>query len=176
MVPGLLGHDLFGFATSQSNQAPEVYCTQVLQRIGDGVLQDYAPGSALLVNYNELPAALWTDVLPHFAISCSADDIAVMAQAARYDAKSPELCFKGDTAAKHNAATDPIRPAAERLGGLHAKLETMRRPGRTAIEVERRLSPLTPPSPRERGSMPSPIIAANPALLRTQLGDRGLDR
>jgi len=132
MVPGVIGHDVFGFETSQSIQEPESYCAQVLARIGDGALRDYTPGRALLVNYNELPAALWTDVLPHFGVSCSADDRAAMTKAARYDAKSPDLRFTDDTAAKRNAATDQIRSAADGLGGLYARLETLRLTGKDA--------------------------------------------
>ena len=126
MVPGLIGWDALGFEVSQSTETPETYCAQVLARICDGVLRDYAPASALLVNYQELPAALWTRVLPHFGVPCSADDRAAMAEAARYDAKSPERPFPVDTDAKRNAATDAIRSAAGQLAGCHARLESLR--------------------------------------------------
>jgi len=126
MVPGLIGHDSLGLATAQPGEAPEIFCAQVLARIGDGVLRAYAPDRALLVNYRQLPAALWTDVLPHFGVPCSAADRAAMAAAAGRDAKRPELPFTDDTAAKRDAATNRIRAAAERLGGLHARLETLR--------------------------------------------------
>ena len=125
MVPGLAG-DIFGFEASQFTVAPEIYCAQVLARICEGVLRDYRPDRALLVNYQELPAALWTAVMPHFGVACAADDRAAMAEAARYDAKSLELRFGDDTAVKRNAATDRIRLAAEQLCGLHAKLDALR--------------------------------------------------
>jgi hypothetical protein len=137
MVPGLLGQEVFGFETSQSTGRPEIYGAQVLARIYDGVLQEYAPGRALLVNYQELPAALWTDVLPHFGVPCDADDRAAMAEAARYDAKSPERPFADDTAAKRRAATDQIRSAAQQLAGLHARLEALRLGGLTARDRDR---------------------------------------
>jgi hypothetical protein len=95
-------------------------------RICDGVLRDYTPGRALLVTYHELPAALWTVVMPHFGVPCAADDRAAMTEAARYDAKSPELPFADDTAAKRNAATDQIRSAAQQLCGRHARLDALR--------------------------------------------------
>jgi hypothetical protein len=119
MVPGLSG-DVFGFEASRSTQMPEIHCAQVLARICDRVLRDYAPDLALLVNYRELPGALWTRVLPHFGVSCSADDRAAIAEAARYDAKSPGLPFSEDTETKRNAATDQIRAAAQQLCRLHA--------------------------------------------------------
>jgi hypothetical protein len=126
MVPGLIGRDALGFEASQSGEAPEIHCAQVLVRICDSVLRDYTPDRALLVNYQELPAALWSAVMPHFGVPCSADDRAAMAEAARYDAKSPEQPFSVDTDAKRNAATDQIRSAAQQLHGLHARLDALR--------------------------------------------------
>jgi hypothetical protein len=126
MVPGLLDPAIFGFEASQAMQAPANYCAQVLERICDGVLREYAPGAGLLLNYRQLPAALWTDVLPHFAVPCSERDRLAMAEAARYDAKSPDLPFANDSVAKQAGATDQIRSAAQQLGGLHARLEALR--------------------------------------------------
>jgi hypothetical protein len=126
MVPGVVGQDVFGFKASQTTQPPETYCAEVLARICDGALREYAPGTALLVNYRQLPAALWTDVLPHFGVPCSDRDRAAMADAARYDAKSPQLPFVNDSAAKQELATDKVRSAAHELGGRHARLETLR--------------------------------------------------
>jgi hypothetical protein len=125
MVPGLTG-DIFGFEASQVTAAPEIYCAQVLARICDGVLRDYRPDRALLVNYQELPAALWTAVMPHFRVPRTADDRAAMVDAAQYDAKSRRLRFSVDTDAKRNAATDQIRSAAQQLRGLHARLDALR--------------------------------------------------
>jgi hypothetical protein len=126
MVHGLTGEAIFGFPASQATQPPETYCAEVLARIGDAVLRQYAPGTALLVNYRQLPAALWRDVLPHFGLPCSDGDRAAMADAARYDAKSPDLPFIHDSAAKQALATDKIRSAARPLDELHTRLEALR--------------------------------------------------
>ena len=114
------------FQAPRSTQTPENYCAQILAGICDGVLRDYAPGRALLVNYQELPEVLWTRVLPHFGVPCGADDRTAMAEAARYDAKSPERPFAVDTGAKRDAATDAIHAAAGQLAGRHARLESLR--------------------------------------------------
>jgi hypothetical protein len=129
MVPGLIGGDVFGFEAPQATEAPESYCAQVLERICNAVLREYTPGRALLLNYRELPVALWTEVLPHFGVLCSEHDRTAMAEAARYDAKQPELRFTNDTAAKRNATTDAVRAAAQTLSGLHARLEALRLDG-----------------------------------------------
>jgi hypothetical protein len=126
MVPGSIGQDVFGFKASQTAQPPETYCAKVLARICDGALREYAPGTALLVNYRQLPAALWTDVLPHFGVPCSDRDRAAMADAAHYDAKNPQLPFINDSAAKQELATDKVRSAAHELGRRHARLEALR--------------------------------------------------
>jgi hypothetical protein len=126
MVPGLIGQDIFGLNGSESSLAPEAYCAEVLARICDGALREYAPRTALLVNYRQLPAALWTEVLPHFGVPYSNADRAAMADAAHYDAKSPHQPFVNDSAVKQELATDKIRSAAQRLAGHHARLEALR--------------------------------------------------
>jgi hypothetical protein len=123
MIPGLLG-DVFDQTPSEAS--PETYCRLVLARIGDSVLQNYAPGEGLLVNHAGLPDAVLTDVLPHFGVRCSASDRAAMAEVARRDAKSPHLPFAGDSLAKRAAATPAILGAADQLSGLHARLEALR--------------------------------------------------
>jgi hypothetical protein len=124
MVPGLLG-DVFDRGPPET-RTPEAYCGHVLARIGESVLRDYVPGPSLLVNYASLPEALWTDVLPHFGVDCSAIDRAAMAEIGQYDAKSPELRFAHDSIAKRKAATPAIQAAAEQLSALHARLEALR--------------------------------------------------
>ena len=81
----------------------------------------------LLVNYRELPSAVWTTILPHLGVSCSEEDRALMMQAARYDAKSPYFEFAADSHDKQEKATDAIRAAAAaRLAGSYGRLEALR--------------------------------------------------
>jgi len=70
MVPGLIGWDALGVEAPSPTQSAESYCAAVLARIFDSVLRHYKPGRALLVNYRDLPEALWTEVLPHFGVPC----------------------------------------------------------------------------------------------------------
>ena len=93
-------------------------------RICEPVLRHYSKGAALLVNYRQLPQALWTTIMPHFGVDCSDRDRAVMAEAARYDAKAPSLHFTPDIEAKQREATTATRAVAdERLGELYRRLE-----------------------------------------------------
>jgi len=62
MIPGMLEPSLFGIEPSHGLQKPEDYCARVLARICEPVLQQYSKGGALLVNYRQLPEALWTTI------------------------------------------------------------------------------------------------------------------
>jgi hypothetical protein len=107
--------------------APEDYCAQVLGKICDGALRHAAEDAALLVDYRQLPSAVWTAIMPHLGMTCSDDDRALMTQAARYDAKNPYFEFAADSAAKRDAATAAIRAAAAtRLGERYDRLEALR--------------------------------------------------
>lgn len=127
MVPGLIGGNVFGLDAAAATLTPEQFCARVLDRICDSALRNYTSGNGLLVNYRQLPATLWTDVLPHFSVSTSEADRAAMADAARRDAKRPDLPFSDDTTAKQALATDRIQSAAASLGGLYTRLEALRR-------------------------------------------------
>ena len=151
MVPGLIDWDALGVEAPSPTQSAESYCAAVLARIFDSVLRHYKPGRALLVNYRDLPEALWTEVLPHFGVPCGTADRAAMADATRYDAKDPERVFSVDTEAKRSAATDQIRAAATHLAGYHARLE--------ALRLERRS--------RDEGSSAMGAIRQEPPALTT---------
>ena len=125
MIPGMVPLPLADIERSLYPMKPEEYYAHVLARICEPVA---AHGSAgLLVNYRDLPSAVWTAIMPHFGMACSESDRAVMAQAARYDAKAPGFEFAADSEAKQKAATAATRAAvAQCLSGVYARLEAMR--------------------------------------------------
>jgi len=126
-VLGLIDPDAFGIDASLAPPAPEDYRALVLAAICDGVLQHGGADEALFINYRQLPSAAWTAMMPHFGLPCSDDDRALMAQAARYDAKKPYSEFVDDGDAKHRAATPAVRAAAAaRLGERYDRLESLR--------------------------------------------------
>jgi hypothetical protein len=106
----------------------EDYVAQVLAAICDAIARDYPAGGGLLANYDELPHAVWTRLLPHFGVAPTLEEVEAMAVAARFDAKSPGARFTPDAAAKLGAATPGIQAAVQRhLAGVHARLEALRR-------------------------------------------------
>ena len=85
-----------------------------------------AQATELSGGFRQLPAALWTDVLPHFGVTFSQADRDAMADAARYDAKASALPFASDSDAKQALATSLIRAAAQEIGKYRRRLETLR--------------------------------------------------
>ena len=121
LPPGFYGIDAEGVPD-------EDYCARVLAAICRAVI-DAGPSGGLILNYRELPAAVWAAMLPHFGICCGEEERERMRQAAQQDAKSPSLPFAGDTRAKQRAATATIRRAAERhLGEIYHRLEALSPP------------------------------------------------
>ncbi len=126
MVPDLVAPALYGL-TLTDGAANEDYWARVLAAICQAVIEAHPARSGLLVNYDELPQALWTKILPYFGVAPSADDIRRMAAVAHYDAKAPEISFAGDADAKRSAVTDPIRLACDRhLNPVYDRLEALR--------------------------------------------------
>jgi hypothetical protein len=129
MIPGMLGPHQLAAIPSYAGEPREDYCARVLAGICAPVLTHHADGG-LVVDYRELPQALWTKILPHYGVACSDRDRALMAEAARFDAKSPFFAFTPDSAAKQRAATASVRAAAARnIGDTYRKLEQLMLPG-----------------------------------------------
>jgi hypothetical protein len=73
------------------------------------------PERRLLVDYADLPAAVWQRVAPHFGLEADAAAIERMIKETRYYSKDPESrIFTGD-APERRAATEAMRDAAERF-------------------------------------------------------------
>ena len=125
MIPGALGPELLGIAPTR--ERPEDYCARVLARICEPIVQQHALGGGLLVNYRDLPDALWSAILPHFGLAASAEERAMMEETAKFDAKEPSFAFTPDAETKQRAASAAMRAAAnERLGDIYGRLEALR--------------------------------------------------
>ena len=123
MIPEFVPTGFYGIESFDHTHA---YYARVLGRICEAALDKHRDGG-LLVNYRELPQAVFAAVLPHFGIVCSDSEREIMKEAARRDAKAPHLAFVDDSAAKQEAATASIRALAERhLGAVYRGLEGLR--------------------------------------------------
>jgi hypothetical protein len=127
MLPSGIGPNLYGIERSYGPGAAEDYYARVLAKVCEPVLRHYGEGGGLLVNYRELPQALFAAILPHFGVTGDAADRAAMTEATRYDAKSPGMAFTPDSDAKQRGASAATRAAAERwLRDPYSRLEALR--------------------------------------------------
>jgi hypothetical protein len=121
-VPGAIPGYLFGI---DADQPGEDYCAQVLAKTCEAVMTHWHLGGGLLVNYDELPDAVWTRMLPHFGVAAS--DVESLRAVALTDAKQPHRAFASDSADKRRDASDAIRAAAARyISPVYEALEAIR--------------------------------------------------
>lgn len=76
------------------------------------------PARGCLLDYADLPAAIWTTVAPHFGLAVDTAQRERMLEVARIDAKAPlgkATAFARDDQGKQAAATPALRAAIERL-------------------------------------------------------------
>ena len=126
MVPEFVHPSLYGLGDI-GGIPNEDYCARVLEKICSAASANMDDGSGLLVNYNELPQAAWTKILPHFGVTPSESDDQAMRCAARQDAKAPRSEFVSDSAVKQLEASAATRMAAKtHLAGVYRALEALR--------------------------------------------------
>ena len=107
-APTLLGISIVEAMATDRHE----YRARVLARISRAVLEQADPGD-LLVEYSELPAALWQRVAPHFGVPSSPANIDAMRAVATRHAKRPGVAFVPDPDAKRAEADETLRRAVE---------------------------------------------------------------
>jgi hypothetical protein len=126
MVPSLVPPATFGIDLPDGVPNDD-YCARVLAAVCEGAVWHYPDGGGLLVNYNQLPGALFTQILPHFGVAVSATEAALMRAATLRDAKAPEQAFSSDIQHKRQAATPALRAICKRrLDAVYGRLESLR--------------------------------------------------
>lgn len=125
-VPGLAPAALLGLGPQHGALKPAEFIAHVLDRTCRAVLDHWSLGGGLLVDYRELPEALFTRILPHFGVPPDAAAGAAMDIASRQDAKAPEKRFVPDAARKQREAQPEAGAAAALVAGTYAELRTLR--------------------------------------------------
>lgn len=121
-VPGLLDSRLFGIdrGAAMTMPAPE-YCARVLGVICEAAACD--PGLCL-VNYRQLPGALFETILPRFGVPVTAESRAVMSAAAELNSKNPAFPFSAEDDADPISTDDSAEAAVTAfLAGPYQALE-----------------------------------------------------
>jgi hypothetical protein len=125
-VPGAMPSRLYAIEGGETMPG-EDYCARVLEKTCAAVVDHFDLGGGLLVNYDELPDAVFSEISPHFGAAFGESERAAMLAAARRNAKAPHQDFASDKADKQRFATESIRIAARRrLAQSYAKLEAIR--------------------------------------------------
>lgn len=129
MIPGVVKQILPELDLIDAVQMPpEEYCARVLARICESALMNLPNRNARIVNYTQLPEAVTSTISEHFRVDYSSADVERMKNAARFNAKTPQMNFAADSEEKKNEASGAARQAAEKwVNPLYGKLETMRR-------------------------------------------------
>ncbi len=128
MVPGGIEPELFGMRLDEVfKMQPEEYCARVLARLCEAALQHHQSGAGMMVNYEQLPDAVWTRVADFFGAEVSDADLQAFRRVAKLDAKNPALGFESDSQAKQKKASEAARVASARwLAPLYEQLEAAR--------------------------------------------------
>lgn len=130
MVPGLMDPGWMGMGLDEAGRTPrDQYTADALAAICRAALANGEGGR--YINYRDLPAALYHEIVPHFGLMLGRADLERMALAAQFDAKAPGLPFEADSETKQRAATPEIRALARGLAPQYEALE------RLAHRVER---------------------------------------
>jgi hypothetical protein len=124
-VPEYISPAMFGLEAIPL-EAPEDYCARVFGKTCEAVLEPFAQGGGLLVNYAELPGALWTKIMPHFGVDLAQSDRAAMAERAVRDSKSPGMPFLAEDDRARKAAITKAHTASAAMGGIYRELEALR--------------------------------------------------
>jgi len=99
--------------------SPEEYCATILARTCASFLDHYdwlaRERRVELVNYTQLPEYLWENLPEVFDLSASPEELQLMRDAAKRDAKQPTSQFEPDTLKKQRGATDAMRRASQMI-------------------------------------------------------------
>lgn len=117
-IPGLTIEDIVSYSRDE-------YPAIVLAHICRAALKQRDNRNGIFVNYDRLPDFVSAEMLCHFGLDYSDEDISKMNAAARYNAKSPAIEFTSDTQEKRSEASAEIMRISDKyLMPIYAELES----------------------------------------------------
>ncbi|HEX4263154.1 MAG TPA: sulfotransferase family protein [Verrucomicrobiae bacterium] len=128
MVPGTLDPRPFGIDPSGLREMPsDEYGARILAGIFEAAGIHARSDGGVLINYTQLPEAVWSLFPQIFRGNHEGDDIERMQNAARFHAKNPSLNFEPDSAQKREQAGDRLAQLARQwLQVPYESLEVLR--------------------------------------------------
>ena len=128
MIPGVLEPGLFGWnADVVDRMAPGEYGARVLAGICEAALAGVRRGNGRLVNYRQLPDAVWPALMTYWKLEPGAEETARMLGASRMDARNPSLPYEVGNREGHAAVPEQLRTLGRQwLEGVYQQLEAQR--------------------------------------------------
>jgi hypothetical protein len=128
MIPGVLEPALFGWdADAVSRMSLGEYGGRVMARIAEAALEQARAGKGRLVNYKQLPGAVWPALMRYWGADCPLQMPESVERVCGFHAKNPKLPFADDTVAKNRGAPEEMRRLARQwLDAVYQQLETKR--------------------------------------------------
>ena len=127
-VPGMLGPASAIMPTEDARRMTrEEYVARVIGRILQAGAEHCASAGGRPVHYDELPDAIGGSLAPTFGVVRDAATLARLRDAARWDAKTPQLPWEPDAARKQREVGPALRAAVEAHATPHyVELERLR--------------------------------------------------
>ncbi|MGB8509807.1 MAG: hypothetical protein WCD76_15600 [Pyrinomonadaceae bacterium] len=127
MIPGAIEPALFDLESQEIFEMSHTeYVARVLAKIcGAAIAHD--DGTTLLLNYRQLPEAVWSTLPAFCGVEYTVPDVELMRRASLRNAKNPVLDFADDSEEKARAVTDEVRRLSQRwVEPLYRELEAAR--------------------------------------------------
>lgn len=127
LVPNLIDMNFVGIDQSAAQHMSQAeYMARMLAAIMQTALEHMIPLGGRVLDYTCLPEAVITDIAPHFNLTLSTEQKAVMNSTTSFNAKQPQMFFEPDTQSKQQEAGDDVRAlCAEHLDPLYAQLRAL---------------------------------------------------
>lgn len=128
MIPGQIQQLSVGISFEESFQmSPEEYCARILAKMCESAINFADDTDGKFINYSQISDVFFTEILPHFKLDLSAEDLEKMRFSTKFNAKTPSLNFTPDSEEKRKEAGEiAVRSAETFVDPLYKKLEEIR--------------------------------------------------
>jgi hypothetical protein len=124
-VPGIV--PVRGLATQEASDGAVDYPAKVMAMICRAALSALPDGPGMLLNYTDLPGAVFSTLPAHFGCAWDSEELQSMCRAAERNSKRPGERFVPDSDRKRGEASPHVQEVCERfVGGVYRELEARR--------------------------------------------------
>jgi hypothetical protein len=127
-TPGVVGENYANIPPDAVCAMPaDEYAARAIGAFFEAAAKLY-DGSGMLVDYSQLPEAVWGEIARHFGLALSSEDVSQMQEETGFHSKKPGERFANDSRSKRREADERVcRLAEEWIVPHYRKLEEFRR-------------------------------------------------